>query len=142
LYDPREQGSSSMSELAAVSLGENAENQKKSGSLKISDKNEPSPGEAILPHKTTPNTEVTIDGPADTKADSLQSSGKIQVSAVHSLPIQALTGLIRPPYNDPRQARQPGQVSPTPDNDPSKETDDKSLKEVFKTFDPTASPFC
>ncbi|XP_073906363.1 zinc finger CCCH domain-containing protein 6 isoform X2 [Castor canadensis] len=142
LYDPREQGSSSMSELAAVSLGENAENQKKSGSLKISDKNEPSPGEAILPHKTTPNTEVTSDGPADTKADSLQSSGKIQVSAVHSLPIQALTGLIRPPYNDPRQARQPGQVSPTPDNDPSKETDDKSLKEVFKTFDPTASPFC
>ncbi|KAG8509697.1 Zinc finger CCCH domain-containing protein 6, partial [Galemys pyrenaicus] len=142
LYDPREQGSSSTSELAA----ENAENQKKCGGLKSSDKNEPSPGEAILPQKTTPNMDVTVDGPADPQADSVRGSGLVQVPAVHSLPIQALTGLIRPQYNDPRQARQPGQVSPSTDNDPTRdptrETDDKSLKEVFKTFDPTASPFC
>ncbi|XP_045406030.1 zinc finger CCCH domain-containing protein 6 isoform X2 [Lemur catta] len=142
LYDPRDHSSSSASEPATVSLGENAENQKKSSGLKNSDQNEPSPGEAILPQKTTPNVEVTADGPADPQADVLRSSGKVQVPAVHSLPIQALTGLIRPQYSDPRQSRQPGQVSPTPDNDPSKETDDKSLKEVFKTFDPTASPFC
>lgn len=138
LYDPREHGSSSTSELAT----ENAENQKKSGSLKSSDKNEPSPGEAVPPQKTSPNVEVTVDGPVDPQADNLRSSGVVQVPAVHSLPIQALTGLIRPQYSDPRQSRQPGQMSPTPENDPSKEPDDKSLKEVFKTFDPTASPFC
>nr|XP_014708215.1 zinc finger CCCH domain-containing protein 6 isoform X1 [Equus asinus] len=137
LYDPREHISSSTSELAS----ENTENQKKSGSLKSSDKNEAS-GEGILPQKTTPNVDVTADGPADPQADILPSSGMVQVPAVHSLPIQALTGLIRPQYSDPRQSRQQGQVSPTPDDDPSRETDDKSLKEVFKTFDPTASPFC
>nr|XP_045003206.1 zinc finger CCCH domain-containing protein 6 [Jaculus jaculus] len=142
LYDPREKGSSSTAELATVSLGENVENQKQSGGLKHSDKNEPSPGESILPQKATPNLEVPLDGPADMQADTLRSASKVQVPAVHSLPIQALAGLIRPPYGDPRQARQPGQVSPTLDNDPSRETDDKSLKEVFKTFDPTASPFC
>ncbi|XP_008838581.1 zinc finger CCCH domain-containing protein 6 isoform X1 [Nannospalax galili] len=141
LYDPREKGSLSASELATVSLGENAENQKKSG-LKNSEKNEASPGEVILPQKTAPNTEVPVDMPADTQADVLRTSSKVPVPAVHSLPVQGLTGLIRPPYSDPRQARQPGQESPTPDDDPSEETDDKSLKEVFKTFDPTASPFC
>ncbi|XP_033031340.1 zinc finger CCCH domain-containing protein 6 isoform X1 [Trachypithecus francoisi] len=142
LYDPRDHGSSSTSELATASSGENSKNQKKSGGLKSSDKNEPSPGEAILPQKTNPNVEVTLDGPADPQADVPRSSGKVQVPAVHSLPVQALTGLIRPQYSDPRQARQLGQGSPTPDNDPGRETDDKSLKEVFKTFDPTASPFC
>lgn len=138
LYDPREHGSSSTPERAT----ENTENQKKGGGLKSSDKNEPSPGEEILPQKTTPNVEVTVDGPADPQANVLRSSCAVQVPAVHSLPIQALTGLIRPQYSDPRQSRQMGQLSPTPDDDPSGETDDKSLKEVFKTFDPTASPFC
>ncbi|XP_048208308.1 zinc finger CCCH domain-containing protein 6 isoform X1 [Perognathus longimembris pacificus] len=140
LYDPREQGLSSPPELAAVSVGENLENQK--SGLKNSDKNEPSPPGEVLPQKNTPDAEVTGEGPADTQADSVRSSNKGQVSAVHSLPIQTLAGLIRPPYGDPRQAKQPGQVSPIPDHDPSRETDDKSLKEVFKTFDPTASPFC
>ncbi|KAI4586964.1 hypothetical protein MJG53_004751 [Ovis ammon polii x Ovis aries] len=138
LYDPREQSSPSTSELAA----ENAENQKKGGSLKCSDKNEPLPGEAILPQKMAPNVDVPVDRPADPQTDVRQSSGTVQVPAVHSLPIQALTGLIRPQYSDPRQSKHLGQVSPTPGDDPSKETDDKSLKEVFKTFDPTASPFC
>lgn len=138
LYDPREHGSSSTPERAT----ENAENQKKGGGLKSSDKNEPSPGEEILPQKTAPNVEVTVDGPADPQANVLRSSCAVQVPAVHSLPIQALTGLIRPQYSDPRQSRQMGQLSPTADDDPSGETDDKSLKEVFKTFDPTASPFC
>ncbi|XP_006902829.1 PREDICTED: zinc finger CCCH domain-containing protein 6-like [Elephantulus edwardii] len=137
LYDPREHGSLSTSEL-----GENAENQKKSGILKSSGKNEPSTAEAILPPKNTPNREVTVEGAADPQAGILRGPGKVQAPAVHSLPIPALTGLIRPQYSDPRQARQPGQVSPVPENDPSKEADDKSLKEVFKTFDPTASPFC
>ncbi|XP_007470299.1 PREDICTED: zinc finger CCCH domain-containing protein 6 [Lipotes vexillifer] len=138
LYDPRERSSSSTSELAT----ENAESQKKSGGLKSSDKNDPPPGEAVLPQKIAPNVDVPVDGPADPEADILGSAGTVQVPAVHSLPIQALTGLIRPQYSDPRQSKQLGQVSPTPDDDPRRATDDKSLKEVFKTFDPTASPFC
>ncbi|KAM8785417.1 zinc finger CCCH domain-containing protein 6 [Rhynchonycteris naso] len=138
LYDPREHGSSSTPELAT----DESENQKKGGGLKSSDKNEPSPGEAILPQKTTSDVEVTVDGPADSQTDVLRSSCAAQGPAVHSLPVQALTGLIRPQYSDPRQSRQLGQLSPTTDDDPSGKTDDKSLKEVFKTFDPTASPFC
>ncbi|XP_039728541.1 zinc finger CCCH domain-containing protein 6 isoform X2 [Pteropus medius] len=139
LYDPREQGASPPPEPAAG----NAENQREGGDLENSDKNEPSPGEAILLQKSAPDGEVTVDGPVDPQANDVpRSSCAGQVPAVHSLPIQALTGLIRPQYSDPRLARQPGQPSPSPDDDPSRETDDKSLKEVFKTFDPTASPFC
>ncbi|XP_070285847.1 zinc finger CCCH domain-containing protein 6 isoform X2 [Myotis yumanensis] len=138
LYDPREPGSSSAPEPAT----ENAENQKKSGGLKGSDKNERAPGEAALPQKITADAEATVHGPADAPAHVPSSSCAGQVPAVHSLPVQALTGLMRPQYSDPRQSRQLGQLSPTPEDDPSGETDDKSLKEVFKTFDPTASPFC
>ncbi|XP_052039545.1 zinc finger CCCH domain-containing protein 6 isoform X3 [Apodemus sylvaticus] len=141
LYDPRDKGSLSATELSTISSGENTENQKKND-LKNSDKNQPSPGEVIIPQNTTTDMEVPVEGPVDTQADILRSADKVQVPAVHSLPIQALTGLIRPLYSDPRQAREPGQASPTPDDDPTTETDDKSLKEVFKTFDPTASPFC
>ncbi|XP_045143031.1 zinc finger CCCH domain-containing protein 6, partial [Echinops telfairi] len=142
LYDPREPSLSSTSEVATVSLGENAENQRKSGGIKSGGKNELSPPEAILPQKTTSDLEAMSDGPAGPQAEIVRSSGKVQAPAVHSLPIPALTGLIRAPYSDPRQARQQGQVSPTLAHDPNKEADDKSLKEVFKTFDPTASPFC
>ncbi|KAL6040069.1 hypothetical protein STEG23_029052 [Scotinomys teguina] len=140
LYDPREKHSLSSSELSTISSEENAENQEKSG-LKNSDESEPSPGEVML-QKTPEDMEVPVEGPDDMQADPLRSAGAAQVPAVHSLPIQALTGLMRPPYSDPRQAREPGQASPSPDDDPSRETDDKSLKDVFKTFDPTASPFC
>lgn len=138
LYDPREPGLSSAPEPAT----ENAENQKKSDGLKGSDKNERTPGEAVLPQKTTADVEAAVPGPADAQAHVPSSSGAGQVPAVHSLPVQALTGLMRPQYSEPRQPRQLGQLSPTPEDDPSGETDDKSLKEVFKTFDPTASPFC
>lgn len=145
LYDPRDHSSSS--DTAAASSGENGENQKKS-ILKNSGKNEPGLSEDISLQKATSNTEKIPEGSAEAALDKANSTSKSQAKhsnaapAVHNLPIQALSGLIRPQYSDPRQARQPGQVAQTQESDPNGESDDKSLKDVFKTFDPTASPFC
>uniref|UniRef100_A0A8D0C9D5 Zinc finger CCCH-type containing 6 n=1 Tax=Salvator merianae TaxID=96440 RepID=A0A8D0C9D5_SALMN len=138
LYDPR---NNSSTDPSPVNSGENGENQKK-GILKNAAQNEATVSEEQLPPKTslhgekTPEAfgEASPDKPGLSKSQAKQSAA---APAVHNLPIQALSGLIRPQYSDPRQAKQSGQVS-----DPDAESDDKSLKDVFKTFDPTASPFC
>ncbi|XP_039914996.1 zinc finger CCCH domain-containing protein 6 isoform X1 [Hirundo rustica] len=145
LYDPRDHSSSS--DTAPASSGENGENQKKS-ILKNSSKNEPSLAEDASQQKAAANAEKPTEASVEAASDKANSTSKSQAKhssaapAVHNLPIQALSGLIRPQYSDPRQVRQPGQVTQAPESDPNGESDDKSLKDVFKTFDPTASPFC
>lgn len=144
LYDPRNHTSSDPS---PVNSGENGENQKK-GILKNAGQNEAALSEDQLPPKPSPNVEKSLEVFQEPSPEKVGSVSKSQAKhssaapAVHNLPIQALSGLIRPQYSDQRQVRQPGQITQILESDPNLESDDKSLKDVFKTFDPTASPFC
>ncbi|XP_042294474.1 LOW QUALITY PROTEIN: zinc finger CCCH domain-containing protein 6 [Sceloporus undulatus] len=143
LYDPRNQ----VALDPPINSGENGENQKK-GILKNSSQSEATLSEEQLPQKLSPHVEKNLEGSGEANLDKMGSISKSHTKhsssapAVHNLPIQALSGLIRPQYTDQRQVKQSGQTSQTAENDPNEESDDKSLKDVFKTFDPTASPFC
>lgn len=162
LYDPRSQTEQVQKEQF--------EPPKKAGILKQAAKKDSTPAPSLSPTQRSgsfeeaKSTDAADHTPAST-SPTVPPASPVKPPAVHNLPIQALAGLIRPQYTDPRQAKQGGQGSTgaqeeaedkkeqeeeaAPEKEPKQEdpeeeeeADDRTLKDVFKTFDPTASPFC
>ncbi|XP_034040485.1 zinc finger CCCH domain-containing protein 6 [Thalassophryne amazonica] len=171
LYDPRNQTEQGQKDQT--------EPPRKMGILKHSAKKDSSPPSSLSPTQQKgcleelKSTDSASDGSPQQQtfpsSPPVPATSVVKPPAVHNLPIQALAGLIRPQYTDPRQAKLAGQ-SPAglqeeeeeeqqqqqeqeeeeeemmeeeqKQEDLVEETDDRTLKDVFKTFDPTASPFC
>ncbi|XP_028844366.1 zinc finger CCCH domain-containing protein 6 [Denticeps clupeoides] len=154
LYDPRSQA------CQPPKPAEEAEVLKKAGILKHPAKREsasPPPPQLSPPHLSGPEANDCDTASGGSPADRGEDPPTLSAPAVHNLPIQALAGLIRPPYADPRQARLSGQAAGAQqeeeeikeegaqqqeEDEGMEEEVDRPLKDVFKTFDPTASPFC
>lgn len=158
LYDPRTQTEQSHKEPG--------EPPKKVGILKHPAKKDNTPSSLSPTQQSSSleeakSTDVVSDQPPPPRSPTVPPTSPVKAPAVHNLPIQALAGLIRPQYIDPRQAKMGGQGSTGAQEgaeekkeqddameeepkkeDPEEEADDRTLKDVFKTFDPTASPFC
>ncbi|XP_031697004.1 zinc finger CCCH domain-containing protein 6 isoform X1 [Anarrhichthys ocellatus] len=164
LYDPRNQSEQGQKEPA--------EPPKKTLILKLpvkKDKTPPlSPTQRSGSLEEAKSTDVASDQPPPSSSPTVPPASPVKPPAVHNLPIQALAGLIRPQYTDPRQVKPGGQGSTgaqeeaegnkqekkeekdkeeameeePKQEDGQEEADDRTLKDVFKTFDPTASPFC
>lgn len=155
LYDPRTQTEEGQKEQG--------EPPKKAGILKHPAKKDNTQSPSLSPtqrsgsFEESKSTDIASDEPPPPSSPTAPPASPVKPPAVHNLPIQALAGLIRPPYADPRQAKMGGQGSTgaqeeaeekkeqeeePKQEEPEEEADDRTLKDVFKTFDPTASPFC
>ncbi|KAM9803780.1 zinc finger CCCH domain-containing protein 6 [Neosynchiropus ocellatus] len=145
LYDPRGQT-------------EQADPVKRPGILKLPvAKEDPAPTPPSPPQHSGSNLETKSAEPSQAPPSNPELP-TVKAPAVHNLPVQALAGLIRPQYSDPRQAKLAGQTGSggqedtavakkepedvTAEEASEEDSEDRTLKEVFKTFDPTASPFC
>uniref|UniRef100_A0AAQ5X6X9 Zinc finger CCCH-type containing 6 n=1 Tax=Amphiprion ocellaris TaxID=80972 RepID=A0AAQ5X6X9_AMPOC len=136
LYDPRAQTEQAQKEQV--------EPPKKAGILKQPAKKDSTLVPSLSPSQRTGSFEEikspdVASDPTPAPSPTVPPASPVKPPAVHNLPIQALAGLIRPQYTEPRQAKLGGQGSM---GVPEEEADDRTLKDVFKTFDPTASPFC
>ncbi|XP_077352220.1 zinc finger CCCH domain-containing protein 6 isoform X2 [Festucalex cinctus] len=159
LYDPRNQ--------TETLPKDQVDPPKKAGILKHPAKKDTPPTQSTSPSQGRVSLEETKTTDAGSDHDqTLHDSPPLPPQdsittphAVHNLPVQALAGLIRPQYADGRQAKLAGAGSAgaqenaeeqkeqkdglmeDPEPMTEEELEDKTLKEVFKTFDPTASPF-
>lgn len=156
LYDPRTQSEPAQREQVG--------SPPRVGILKYPEKKDPQPPPSLSPTDKSCSFEEAKGSDAGSDQPSPCSSPPappLKPPAVHNLPIPALAGLIRPQYADPRQAKlgalgsagAPEEVEDKKEQqeaaeeepkheDAEVEGDDRTLKDVFKTFDPTASPFC
>ncbi|XP_066535143.1 zinc finger CCCH domain-containing protein 6 isoform X2 [Hoplias malabaricus] len=152
LYDPRNHTFLSPKQ-------EEEEAPEKAGMVKQSQKREsPLPPQAPLPPQVAAEKKSEVaDEDSESQSSDIQAMPTVILEptcsfvhmaapAMHNLPISALAGLMRPAYTDSRQNRQSGQTTGArnEEDDDVKEEDkkDRPLRDVFKTFDPTASPFC
>lgn len=157
LYDPRNQAEPAQKEQVGSPT--------RVGILKHPEKKDnPQPPPSLSPTQRSccfdepKGSDVALDQPSP---GSSPPTPPLKAPAVHNLPIQALAGLIRPQYADPRQAKsgalgsagaqeeaedkkeqEEATEEQLKEEDPEAEGDDRTLRDVFKTFDPTASPFC
>uniref|UniRef100_A0A8C5QKX2 Zinc finger CCCH-type containing 6 n=1 Tax=Leptobrachium leishanense TaxID=445787 RepID=A0A8C5QKX2_9ANUR len=150
LYDPRD--TASKSESVTDNTKENGDHQKSTLNISKPCKSNTEQvdasqqlnnvNEAPLQSSTQSPEETTEKASDETTEKTSPSPQVATMPAVHNLPVQALTGLMRSQYNEPRQAKPTGPSNQTQDSNGEEDPGDKPLKEVFKTFDPTASPFC
>lgn len=98
--------------------------------------NRPRPKPAHSPNSTVQGGAATAGGPA--AAGTAADQGP---AGVHNLPVTSLFGVAK--VSKPGGTGSPfGGNSPVQSDQAATELDNASLKDVFKGFDPTVSPFC
>ncbi|XP_078517142.1 zinc finger CCCH domain-containing protein 4 isoform X2 [Lissotriton helveticus] len=142
LYDPRAQSadnksteSSSESSTQSKGLDNNKSTNKQKEPL-FTRKSALEPPEADKPTSEPPTDRYNSYNRPRPKTAALPQEAS--QPGVHNLPVSSLYGSVK-------QTTKPGPGSPYAGNSPAQESgelDAGSLKDVFKGFDPTASPFC